>query len=115
MASDSVIAVSELGGELVTYEPHGGVEKTFKALVDRRPTQVEHAGGFAYTAQTMEMWIPKDATQGMMEIHERKDRVRVKKNLSDAQETRFTVQTIMQEDAGMLPFDTGMFHVMVQA
>ncbi len=115
MASDSVIAVQQLGGEVVTYTPHGGVAKTFKALVERRPTQPENAGGFSYTVKTLELWIPNDATDGVTEIQERKDRVRFKQKLGDSQETEFTVQKIMQEDVGMLQFDTGMFHVMVQA
>lgn len=115
MVSDSVIAVAQLGGEVVTYTPHGGAAKTFKALVERRPTQPENAAGFSYTVKTMELWIPNDATDGVTEIQERKDRVRFKKNLGDAQESEFTVQKIIQEDVGMLQFDTGMFHVMVQA
>ncbi len=115
MASDSVHAVAQLGGEVVTYTPYGGVTKTFQALVERRPPQPDSTAGFSYTVKTMELLIPNDATDGVTAIQERKDRVRFKKNLSDAQETEFTVQKIIQEDVGMLPFDGGMFHVMVQA
>lgn len=107
--------VNQLGGELVTYQPHGGVAKTFKAIVERRPSQVESAGGFSYGANTLELLIPRDATDGVMEIQERKDRVRFKKSLDDAQETEFSVNKVIQEDAGLLPFDGGMFRVLVQA
>jgi hypothetical protein len=113
--SDSVDLVAQLGGELVTYTPHGGVARTFKAIVERRPTQVESAGAFQYGANTLELLIPRDATNGMMAIQERKDRVRFKKSLDDAQETDFSVNKVIQEDAGLLAFDGGMFRVLVQA
>ncbi len=91
MASDSVDMVARPGGELVTYTPHGGVAKTFLAIVERRPTQVERAGGFQFGVNTLELLIPKDATNGVISIKERFDRVRFKKNLRDAQETDFSV------------------------
>ena len=115
MVSASVNLVAQLGGELVTYTPHGGVAKTFKAIVERRPSQVEQAGGFAYPANTLELLIPCDATDGMTAIQIRKDRVRFKKNLADAQETDFTVNKIIQEDAGLVVSDAGLFRVLVQA
>ena len=115
MASDAVEMVAQLGGELVTYTPHGGVARTFLALVERRPTQVESSGGVSYGANTLELYIPKDATNGVTEIQVRKDRVRFKKNLGDAQETDFSVQKIIQEDVGLIASDGGMFRVLVQA
>ena len=115
MASDSVVLVAQLGGELVTYTPQGGVARTFKALVERRPTQVESAGGFQYGANTLELSIPRDAVDGVLTIQVRKDRVRFKKNLTDAQETDFSVNTILQEDAGLTASDGGMYRVLVQA
>ena len=115
MASDSVVLVDQLGGELVTYTPFGGVARTFKALVERRPMQVESAGGVQYGANTLELSIPRDAVNGVLEIQVRKDRVRFKKNLSDAQESDFTVQKILQEDAGLVASDGGLFRVLVQA
>lgn len=113
--SDAVALVAALGGELVTYTPHGGVAKTFKAIVERRPSQVGQAGGFAYAENTLELLIPIDATDGMTAIQVRKDRVRFKKNLNDAQETDFTVNKIVQEDAGLVVSDGGMFRVEVKA
>lgn len=113
--SDSVDMVADLGGEVVTYTPHGQSARTFKAMVERRPTQVESTGGVAYGANTLELYIPKDATNGVTEIQVRKDRVRFKKNLGDAQETDFSVQKIIQEDAGLTASDGGMFRVLVQA
>lgn len=113
--SDAVDMVAALGGELVTYTPHGGVAKTFKAIVERRPSQVAQAGGFAYPANTLELLIPIDATDGMTVIQIRKDRVRFKKSLNDAQETEFSVNKIIQEDAGLIASDAGLFRVEVQA
>lgn len=113
--SESVDLVAALGGELVTYTPHGGVPKTFKAIVERRPSQVAQAGGFTYPANTLELLIPIDATDGMTVIQIRKDWVRFKKNLNDTQETDFTVNKIVQEDVGMVVSDAGLFRVEVQA
>lgn len=113
--SDSVAMIAVLGGELVTYTPYGGVAKTFKAVVERRPTQVEHAGGFQYGVQTIEVLIPRDATDGVLTVQARKDRVRFKTSLADTQETEFTVNTVLQEDAGLTASDGGMFRVEVRA
>lgn len=113
--SESVDLVAALGGELVTYTPHGGVAKTFKAIVHRRPTQAQQAGGFSYAANTIEMDIPNDATDGVTIIQARKDTVDVKKSLADAQTTKFTVNKILQEDTGLTASDGGMFKVEVQA
>ena len=115
MVSDSVEMVAQLGGELVTYTPYGERARTFKAIVERRPTQVQNAGGFQYGVNTLELLIPRDATNGVLSIKERFDRVRFKKSVDDAQETEFSVNKVMQEDAGLLAFDGGLFRVMVQA
>ena len=115
MASDSVEIVNQLGGELVTYTQYGLSPIQFKAIVERRPTQVQNAGGFAYAANTVELLIPRDSTNGVTFIRERLDRVKFKKSLDDAQETEFSVNKVIQEDAGMLSFDGGMFRVLVQA
>lgn len=115
MASDSVTLVAQLGGELVTYTPHGGVARVFRAIVERRPTQVQQTGGFSYGANTLELQIPRDATDGVLSIKERFDRVAFKKSLDDAAETIFIVTKILQEDAGLTASDGGMFHVLVQA
>jgi len=115
MARDTVHLVAQLGGELVTYQPWNGVPRTFKALVDRRPMQVESAGGFPYGANSVELLIPRDATDGVLAVEERKDRVRFKKKLDDAQESEFLVNKILQEDAGLTAGDGGAFRVLVQA
>ena len=113
--SDSVLLVDQLGGELVTYTSYGLSPKQIKAIVERRPTQVQSAGSYQYAANTLELLIPRDATNGVTSIKERFDRVRFKKSLDDAQATDFTVNKIIQEDAGLLSFDGGMFRVLVQA
>lgn len=113
--SDSVDIVAACGGELVTYIPFGGVAKQFKAIVERQPSQVQQSGGGAYPVNTVAIMIPNDATNGVTAIQPRKDRVRFKKNLSDAQEMEFTVQKILHEDAGLIAGDGGMFRVEVKA
>ncbi len=115
MASDSVDLIVQLGGELVTYMPANGTAKMFKALVERRPTQVQSGPGGAFGVNTIEVWIPRDATNGVLTVQPRKDKIRFKKSLSDSQETEFTVNTILQEDVGLLASDGGMFKVEVQA
>lgn len=115
MASDSVNLVAQLGGELVTYTPQGGVARTFLAIVERRPTQTQQAGGHVFGVNTIELQIPRDAVDGVLTVQPRKDRVRFKKNLGDADETDFSVNKIIQEDAGLTASDGGMFHVLVQA
>ncbi len=113
--SDSVFMVDQLGGELVTYTPYGLSPRRFKAIVERRPTQVQSTGSHQYATNTMELLIPMDATNGVMSIKERFDRVKFKKILSDTQETEFSVNKIIKEDAGLCAFDGGMFRVLVQA
>lgn len=113
--SDAVLMIAALGGELVTYTPYGGVARSFKAVVERRPMQVENAGGFQYVANTIELLIPRDANDGVLTVQERKDRVQFKKSLDDAQATEFTVNKVIQEDAGLIATDGGMFRVEVRA
>lgn len=113
--SDATEIVNQLGGEMVTYYQYGLSPIQFKAIVERRPTQVQNAGGFAYATNTVELLIPRDATNGVTFIRERLDRVKFKKSLDDAQETEFSVNKVIQEDAGMPPFFGGMFRVLVQA
>lgn len=116
MASETVNLIAQLGGEVITYTPSGGVAKQFKALVerDRPPHRVQQTNGVGYGVNTRQLLIAKDADHGMTAIQEKKDTVRFKKNLSDAAETDFIVQTIVKEDAG-LAGDTGAFLLLVQS
>lgn len=113
--SDSVEIVAACGGELITYIPYGGTAKTFKAIVERRPSRIDAAGGVQYAVHSLEVWIPMDATNGLLEIHERKDRIRFKRSLSDADVTEFVVGKILTHDSGLGASDGGMFHLEVQA
>lgn len=112
--SDAVDMVASLGGELVTYIPYGGTARQFLAIVERRPSQIAGSPAGSYPVNTMEVTIPMDATDGVLTVQLRKDAMRFKKNLGDSQETEFSVQKIMEEDAG-LAASGGMFRVMVQA
>lgn len=113
--SDAVDIVAACGGEVITYVPHGGTAKTFRAIVERRPSQVDAAGGVQYGVNSLEVWIPMDATNGVLAVQERKDRIRFKTKLSDAEVTEFVIGKILTHDSGMSASDGGMFHVEVQA
>lgn len=113
--SDSVDLVAQCGGELVTYTPYGGVARSFKAIVERQPSQVQQSQAGPYPVNAVDVLIPRDAVNGVMTIQVRKDTMRFKKNVSDTDESTFTVQKIMQEDVGLAASDGGMFRVMVQS
>ena len=111
---DVVDMIAALGGELVTYIPYGGTEKTFEAMVERQPSQVAGSPAGSYGVNTLEVTFPMDATDGVLTVQPRKDRIRFKKNLGDAQATEFVVQKIVREDIGIAG-SGGMFTVQVQA
>jgi hypothetical protein len=106
--------IAHLGGEPITYYSYGGGVSTFKAIVERKPTQVQSTSGYTYAANMMEVLLPRDATDGVLAVKERMDKMRFKRNLSDSQDTEWTVTKIIHEDAG-LGGDAGMFRVVVQA
>ena len=112
--ADSVQLVAQLGGELVTYQPWNGTPKTFKAIVERRPTQLGIVSGVAFPENSLEVFIPNDATDGVTTITKGKDKITFKRNLSDSQETEFIVAAILQEDAGLVASDAGGFTVLVK-
>lgn len=112
--SDSVEAVAALGGEVITYLSAGGTAKQFKAIVERRPSQVAGSPAGSYPVNTLEVSFPMDAVNGVLTVLPRKDAMRFKKNVSDSQETEFSVQKIVEEDTG-LAGSGGMFRILVQA
>lgn len=114
MASDAVQLVAALGGELVTYIPYGDTARTFEAVVERQPSQVAASPAGSYPVNILEVTFPMDATDGVLTVQPRKDRIRFKKNLGDAQATEFGVQKIVREDSGIAG-SGGMFTVQVQA
>ena len=113
--SDAVALIAALGGEVVTYQPSGGVPKMFKAIVERQPSQVQASAGGPFAVNQLEVAFPNDATHGVTVVQERKDKMWFKKKLSDVQATEFTVIKLMHEDAGLTASDGGMFRVQVQA
>lgn len=112
--SDSVEIVAACGGELVTYQPHGGTAKTFKAIVERRPLQPEQAGGYQYQLSTIEVTFPRDATNGVLMVLEGKDKIRFAQHLHDSEVREYTVAKILKEDPGLSASDGGMFTVLVE-
>ena len=114
--SDSVDIVNALGGEAIKYLPAGGAPKTFKAIIERRPTQVQHNhAGAAIPVNTIEVLIPNDATNGVTRVQVRKDKMTFKENISDSQTSDFTVMKVTQEDTGLVATDGGMFRCEVQS
>lgn len=116
MANDAVQLVASLGGELVTYSPHGGTAKTFKAYIEREqpPEQVASTAAGSYAVNMLEITFPMDATDGVLKVQARKDRVRFKKNVWDSEDTEFVVNKIIKADIGIAG-SGGMFTVQVQA
>ena len=107
--------VKRLGGESVTYQPYGGVARTFLALVDRRPMAIQEGAPAQYGTNMLQVAFPIDAVDGVLTVATRKDKISFKRNLSDGTATVFTVQKIRHEDSGIVAQDRGMFYVTVQA
>lgn len=97
--SDAVNVVAALGGELVTYTPSGGVAKQFTAIVERTPSAPSVFGGASYPENAIVVTFPKDATNGVLTVHKGKDRITVKRHVSDSVETEYTVVMIEEEPA----------------
>lgn len=114
MASDAVQSIAALGDRLVTYIPYGGTEKKFEAIVEWKQSQVSASSAGSYLVNTIEVTFPMDATQGVLKVQPRKDRMRFKKIASDSQETEFVVNQILSVDDGIGGMG-GMFTVEVQA
>lgn len=112
--SDATDMVAALGGELVTYRPWNGTERQFEAIVERQPSQVAASPAGNYTVNVIEVTFPRDATEGVLTVQPRKDRIRFKKSLGDRQETEFVVNKIVREDIGIAG-SGGMFTVEVHA
>lgn len=115
MANDAVQLVAACGGELVAYQAFNGTAKQFKAIVHRRPTQVQSVGGSIFGVNTIEVEFPRDATDGVLTVQPRKDIIRFKTHLSDPDVTEFTVHKLLSEDSGLVASDGGMFRIEVQA
>lgn len=112
--SDAVDMVAALGGELITYRPSGGTVKQFKAIVEREPTRVSAFTGVTYPEQAMLVTFPKDATNGMTSIGKGKDRISLKRHVSDAVASDYTVVMVQDEDVGLVAGDVGMWTVLVK-
>lgn len=112
--SDATIMIAALGGELVTYRPWNGTEQQFLAIVERQPSQIAAGPAGSYPVNVLEVTFPIDATDGVLTVQPRKDRMQFKKSLIDSQETEFVVQKIVKEDVG-LAGSGGMVTVQVQA
>jgi len=112
----TVDLITQLGGELITYTPAGGVAKQIIALVerDRHPREVQESNGQRFSANTRTILIANHATDGVTTVQEHKDKVRFKKNTYDSAETDFTVQTVLTDDTG-LAGGGGAFYLLVQA
>lgn len=112
--SDAVELIAALGGEVITYTPYGGTARTFKAIVRRAPTESEQAGGYQYRVNELMVEFPRDATNGVLTVQEGKDRLTVKRHLSDAEPRDYVVVKIEDEDAGLVASDGGLFRVIVE-
>ncbi len=113
--SDSVDMVAALGGETITYTPHGASPKSLVAIVVRQPLRpLDRAGDVAARGSLMnaiELYIPKDAAKGLTTVRERLDKVSLKLHVHDDAPTVFTVVRIMEEDTGLVASDGGLYHL----
>lgn len=112
--SDAVELIRALGGESVTYVPYGGTAKTFLAIIERQPSGVQGTVAGNYPVNEIDVLIPRDATDGVLTVQPRKDRIRFRWHVIDREFQEFLVQKIVQEDEG-LGGSGGMFRVTVQA
>lgn len=115
MGVTAVNIIAACGGELVTYLPAGSVARSFKAIVEWQPPPLQPGQVGVYAVNSLEIFIPKDSVDGVLEVQVRKDKVTFKRALSDDETTEFTVQKILREDAGITGTDGGMFHLLVQS
>jgi len=114
MADDAVQLIAALGGETITYRPYNGTARTFKAIVERRPLQVEQPGGHQYRVNTIEVTFPRHATEGVLTVQEGKDVLLFRQALSDVEAREYLVTQVMREDAGLVSTDGGMFTVLAE-
>lgn len=113
--SDATDMVAAFDWDLVTYVPYGGTKKTFKALVTRDLSSVASSAAGSYAVNVLHVTFPMDATDGVLTVQPRKDRIRFKRNMSDSQDTEFVVQKIMPESDRGFAGCGGMFKIEVQA
>lgn len=114
--SDAVNMIAAFGNEarLATFTPYGGTPRQFKVLVDYQASQVAVLSGLSFPENSFQVLIPRDPVNGTMTINKGKDRIRFKRNLSDTQETEYTVVMVVSEDAGMVSADGGLITVQVK-
>lgn len=87
-------------GETITYTPHNELSKTINAQVFRSPVRPVEQGGRSAPVNVVEIWISKHATNGVVSVKERLDKVSLPlQEGGPVVELRVTKK--IEQDAGM--------------
>jgi hypothetical protein len=111
MGSQALEILEALGGETVRYIPRLGSPRTITALVDpiRRTDEL---GNQSFLTKTYEVWIVKDAKEGIESVTANADGLSLKLQPNDAQETLLKITKIYPERDQGVPGDrVGMWHL----
>lgn len=104
LSSDMAVFLnSDEFGESITYTPHGGSPISIVALIDRdhpNPGRDDVRTDRQFPVNTVQLTIAKHATLGVASVKERFDRVALKRKISDAGTTTFTITRIVEQDEG---------------
>lgn len=111
MASQALEILESLGGEPVRYIPKLGGPKLITALVDPM-RRTDELGKQNFLTKTYEVWIVKDAREGIESVAPNADAIALKLNPTDTQETLLKITKIYPErDHGMPGDRVGMWHL----
>lgn len=113
MASMSLEILESLGGELVRYTPRRGSPRSIMALVEPMRKTDELGGRQSFLTKTYDVWIVKDAAEGIESVSVNVDQIALKLQPTDTQETVLKITKILPErESGGLPQDgVGMWHL----
>jgi hypothetical protein len=105
--------LESLGGDLVRYTPRLGGPRTIMALVEPMRKTDELGGRQSFLTKTYDVWIVRDATEGMATVSVNVDQLALKLLPGDTQETVLKITKILPErESGSLPNDgVGMWHL----
>lgn len=93
--------------EDITYCPHGGTNKSLKAVVNRQRITPAGEDGGRTLAQDFEVMIANDDTYGVTSIKKGYDKVIIAKTVSGDDATFVVAEVINQDD--------GMWHLLLRA
>ena len=106
-AAQSLAMILALEGEAITYLEPGREPKAIVAMIDRNPAEIKEfrsmgtqAGGSVHGRTIYHMTVANQETDGMTSIRRGQDKVQLKKDVQDVEDTTFVVSAIIHQDAG---------------